>query len=523
MVAAVCEEPDVDWESLAVQSSEWRDRRHAARKAHLDTLVEHGVFEQVPCPAGVRPMTTRWVDKDDFVRARSRLTARGYEQEQTGTEDHYSATPSPASLRLLLVAAEALGLMVGFGDCAQAFLQAPIIEEAPVYVQPPPEAEAGPEVWRLRKTLPGLKGGPAAWGDYATKRMQELFGVNPSAADPCIQSSPRDHVWTLRHMDDYMFVAPTEVLERITTDMGNSLLLRGVVILKNPGDAVQFLGWSVIKRAGGYDLSVNGDLAEAIVADSGLEHSTRKTATPGTREQPADGDKALDPAEHRHYRMQVGRLLFYSALRPDLHFAVGRLARQVAHPTAADAVALKRVARYVKATADYVLELRPKGGLRVTAHSDSDWAGGADRRSVSGGIVFVSGAPVLSWSRVQACRALSSCEAELYGMGSAAVEALFVQTILTEQFGIKIPPTLYGDSSSALALASRRGVGRLKHIETRMLALQDWQRDGRLKLAKVTSESNAADLCTKFLSADRLAGACLLVGLKGAALARRGF
>ena len=73
-----------------------------------------------------------WVDKDDYHTAKSRLTARGYEQELTGQENLYSATPQPATLRVfetcgssiagdsilgVLVLAQALGLTVAVG-CA---------------------------------------------------------------------------------------------------------------------------------------------------------------------------------------------------------------------------------------------------------------------------------------------------------------------------------------------------------------------------------------------------------------------
>ena len=45
---------------------------------------------------------------------------------------------SLATLRVLLVLAQALGLTVAVGDCAQAFLQAPILEKSDVWVTPPP-------------------------------------------------------------------------------------------------------------------------------------------------------------------------------------------------------------------------------------------------------------------------------------------------------------------------------------------------------------------------------------------------
>eukprot|EP00975_Prorocentrum_lima_P010115 2155992-Prorocentrum_lima.AAC.1 len=72
-------------------------------------------------------------------------------------------------------------------------------------------------------------------------------------------------------------------------------------------------------------------------------------------------------------------------------------------------------------------------------------------------------------------------------MGSAAVEALGLHAFLVEQGFVKEPPVIYGDSSSALQLAGRKGCGRLKHVEVRLLALQQWRQDGRIILRKVQS------------------------------------
>ena len=83
-------------------------------------------------------------------------------------------TPQPATLRVLLVLAQALGMTVAVGDCAQAFLQAPLLDKSDVWITPPPEAEVKlGRAWRLLKTLLGLKGGPAAWGHHATRVKEE--------------------------------------------------------------------------------------------------------------------------------------------------------------------------------------------------------------------------------------------------------------------------------------------------------------------------------------------------------------
>ena len=86
-------------------------------------------------------------------------------------------------------------------------------------------------------------------------------------------------------------------------------------------------------------------------------------------------------------------------------------------------------------------------------------------------------------------------------MGSAAVEAIWMHRFLKEQGLTTEPPLIKGDSSSALQLASRVGQGRLKHVEVRLLALQQWHQQGSIRLQKVPTQENIADLFTKHLAA----------------------
>jgi hypothetical protein len=180
-----------------------------------------------------------------------------------------------------------------------------------------------------------------------------------------------------------------------------------------------------------------------------------------------------------------------------MQFSIKELAKYVQAPTQSSMIALKRCIRYLRSTMHLVLHLQPRGRLRVTTYADSDWAGADDRRSTSGGVVQLAGACVLTYSRTQASRALSSCEAELYALGSAASESLQLIALLTEQGWCADPPLIYCDSSSALQLTGRRGQGRLKHVEVRLLAIQDWRQAGRLTTAKIDTSKNISDVLTK--------------------------
>jgi hypothetical protein len=284
--------------------------------------------------------------------------------------------------------------------------------------------------------------------------------------------------------------------------------------LENPGDCVRFLGREIVKREGGYDLAVNRQLAQDIVDDAGTI-GRRTFGAPGAKDSKKD-ITPLTPRDHSYYRTQVGRLLFYCQYRADMQYSVSQLSRHVGAPTQWNLLALKRLVRYLAVTMDMVLEMRPRksGPRTLRTASDADWAGLDDRKSVSSACVFFCESLIMSYSRVQATPALSSCESELYALGSAASESLWVAGVIQEAFQLDVIPIIEGDSSSALALASRSGVGRLRHIEIPLLAIQEWTQRKRLMLKKIPTATNVSDIGTKFLTAARTAELADMLGIR---------
>ena len=68
---------------------------------------------------------------------------------------------------------------------------------------------------------------------------------------------------------------------------------------------------------------------------------------------------------------------------------------------------------------------------------------------------------------------------------------------LLEWLDFKVEYTLYVDSSSAKAMMNRDGVGGVKHLDVRVLWLQQERGQFGLKVRKVAGERNPADLGTK--------------------------
>ena len=74
---------------------------------------------------------------------------------------------------------------------------------------------------------------------------------------------------------------------------------------------------------------------------------------------------------------------------------------------------------------------------------------------------------------------------------------------------------LYSDSSSALHVVKKRGPGRMKHIALRIVALQEWCANKRLKFAKVHTDENESDLLTKPMTKERMIKLATKLGLSG--------
>ena len=103
----------------------------------------------------------------------------------------------------------------------------------------------------------------------------------------------------------------------------------------------------------------------------------------------------------------------------------------------------------------------------------------------------------------QAVIALSSGEAEYYGLVSALCQGLGEQSTL-QDWGIKVSIAGYMDATTGLSIGSRHGLGKVKHVDTVFLWAQDKVLSGKAKLLKKHTDDMLADLFTKPLEAQRM-------------------
>ncbi|XP_043687500.1 secreted RxLR effector protein 161-like [Telopea speciosissima] len=101
--------------------------------------------------------------------------------------------------------------------------------------------------------------------------------------------------------------------------------------------------------------------------------------------------------DHTMYRSMIGRLLYLTTSRPDIHQAVYMVATFQAGPKETHVAAVKRILRYLKGSMDFGLWYPKKKGFELTAYSNANWARCVDDRKTTSGGAFYLGESLVTW------------------------------------------------------------------------------------------------------------------------------
>ncbi|POM78168.1 Integrase catalytic core protein [Phytophthora palmivora] len=220
-----------------------------------------------------------------------------------------------------------------------------------------------------------------------------------------------------------------------------------------------------------------------------------------TDEPKSDDVKAK--MKSKPYRSLVGSLMYLACgIRPDIAVAVAKLSRYLDNPGQRHWDAGIKVVRYLLKTKGVAITYDGCVGAELTAYSDADWTGNRDdRRSVSGVMLMICGAPVVWRSTFQKTVALSSTEAEYMAHSNCIKEVVWMRRLLedigAEQHG---PTVIYEDNQGAKALAKNVGYqARTKHIDIRYHFIREKVASGEIKLTYEESKNQLADFLTKGL------------------------
>ncbi|GJW73620.1 hypothetical protein Tco_0132990 [Tanacetum coccineum] len=208
--------------------------------------------------------------------------------------------------------------------------------------------------------------------------------------------------------------------------------------------------------------------------------------TPVVEKSKLDEDKKGKSVDPSHYRGMIGTLLYLTASRPDLQFAICMCARYQARPTKKHLHAVKRIFRHLKETVNRGLWYPKDSSIALTAFADADHAGCQDtHHSTSGSMQFL-GDRLVSWSsKRQKSAVISSTKAEYIAMSGCCAQILWMRSPLID-YGLGFNKILmYCDNKIAIALSYNNVQhSRSKYIDIKFHFIKDHVENGVIELVR---------------------------------------
>ncbi|GJR51595.1 hypothetical protein Tco_1402116 [Tanacetum coccineum] len=207
--------------------------------------------------------------------------------------------------------------------------------------------------------------------------------------------------------------------------------------------------------------------------------SVKTASTPIETQKPLIKDEEAADVDVHLYRSMIGSLMYLTASRPDIMFAVCACSRFQVTLKTSHLHAVKRIFRYLKGKPKLGLWYPRVSSFDLEAYSDSDYAGAnLDRKSTTGGCQFL-GRRLISWQcKKQTIMATSTTEG-----GSM----LFAATARGKYCGFRI--NLFHSKT--------------KHIEIRHHFIRDAYEKKLIQVLKIHTDDNVADLLTKAFDVSR--------------------
>ncbi|GJZ24173.1 putative ribonuclease H-like domain-containing protein, partial [Tanacetum coccineum] len=312
------------------------------------------------------------------IRNKARLVAQGHTQEEGIDYDEvFAPVARIEAIRLFLAYASYMGFMVYQMDVKSAFLYGQIEEE--VYVCQPPgfeDPDHPNKVYKVVKALYGLHQAPRAWYDTLANYLL-CNGFERGKIDQTLFiKRHKGHILLVQiYVDDIIFGSTKKELcdefEKLMKDKFQ---------MSSMGELTFFLGLQVQQKKKGIFISQDKYVHEILRK---FNYSDVKSAsTPTDLEKPLVQDGDADDVDEHLYRSMIGSLMYLTASRPDIMFAVCACAR-------------------------------------FQVYTDSDYAGATqDRKSTTGGCQFL-GNRLISWQcKKQTVVATSTTEAEYVAAAS---------------------------------------------------------------------------------------------------------
>jgi hypothetical protein len=516
-------EPECYEEAMQVNT---KKKWEQGMKEEMDSLENNQTWDLVQLPAGKRALQNKWVYKlkeedGGEKRYKARLVVKGFAQKKgIDFDEIFSPVVKMTSIRTILSLVEVEDLHLEQLDVKTTFLHGDLEEE--IYMQQPQGYEVkGKEnlVCRLKKRLYGLKQAPRQWYLKFDRFMTEQ-GYNRCHSDHCVYFKRLEngsYIILLLYVDD-MLVAGSNMqdINVLKKKLANSFAM------KDLGAAKKILGMRITRDRKNRKLTLSqGEYTEKVLERFRMQNA-KLVSTPLanhfklTKEMCPKTQEEIEYMSRVPYSSAVGSLMYAMVCtRPDIAHAVGVVSRYMNNPGKEHWEVVKWILRYLRGTTTHALCFGGSDTF-LQGYVDSDMAGDKDSMKSTTGYVFTIGGTIVSWiSKLQKVVALSTTEAEYVAATEASKEMIWLQRFMEELGKKQENNKLYCDSQSAIHLAKNSAFhSKTKHIQLRYHFIQSTLEDGQLKLEKIHTSQNPADMLTKGVTREKLSSCSVSVGLQ---------
>ncbi|KAJ9553579.1 hypothetical protein OSB04_017624 [Centaurea solstitialis] len=447
-----------------------------AMQEELLQFVLHHVWDLVDLPRGHRVIGTKWIfrnKKDErgiVIKNKARLVAQGYTQEEgIDYDDVFAPVARIEAIRLFLAFALYKRFKVYQMDVKSAFLYGKIEEE--VYVCQPPgfeDPKFPDKVYKLRKALYGLHQAPRAWYDtLSTYLLENQFERGVIDKTLFIKKKGSDLLSVQIYVDDIIFGSTKEEMCKEFED-----LMHKRFKMSSMGELTFFLGLQVKQKEGGILINQSKYVKDMLTKFGFLD--AKSASIPIETHKQLTADVEGEEVDVHQYRSMIGSLMYLTASRPDIMFAVCGLWYPYESP------------------------------FELLAYTDSDYGGASlDRKSTSDGCQFL-GARLVSWQcKKQTTVSTSTAEAEYVAAAQCCLQVLWIQNQMLD-YGITFLNTpVYIDNSAISIVNNPVKHSKTKHIEIKYHFIRDSNEKKLIQVLKVHTDYQYADLFTKAFDVGR--------------------
>ncbi|GJW65816.1 putative ribonuclease H-like domain-containing protein [Tanacetum coccineum] len=375
-------------------------------RIHKDHPIENVIGDIEPTTIAKALSDSSWVEAMQEELLQFKLQQGHRQEEGIDYEEVFASVARIEALRLFLAYDSFMGFLVYQMDVKSAFLYGTIEED--VYVTQPPgfkDPDHPDKVYKVVKALYGLHQAPRAWYEtLANYMLSNGFKRGKIYHTLFIKEQKGDILLVHVYVDDIIFGSTNKDLctgfEKLMKDNQDKYVAE---ILKK-------FNYTDIKSA----------------------------STPVDLEKPLVKDGDVDDVDVHLYRSMIGSLMYLTASRPDIMFAVYACARFQVTPKTSHLLVVKRIFRYLKAKPTLGLWYSKNSPFELVAYTDSDYVGATqDRKSTTRGCQFL-GNRLISWQcKKQTVVATSITEAEYVAAANCCGKLLWIQNQLLDYGNVK--------------------------------------------------------------------------------------